>query len=134
MKPALALVAALLTSAPAVAQTAEDDEFLAEVERQERLDEAVLAVDRLVGAILDMPVGRLAEIAPPGSVEGEVRPGDTIRELGTRRDPAFEENVRGGARAMAAVVGNMVQQFETMMPELRAWGERVGEAAPDSIR
>ncbi|MBC7985677.1 MAG: hypothetical protein H7X93_03275, partial [Sphingomonadaceae bacterium] len=51
---------------PAFAQDrAEDQAFRAELEQQERIDEAVVAVDRMIGAVLDMPVGSLARALPP---------------------------------------------------------------------
>lgn len=126
---ALPLVA--LAAAPAFAQgtAAEDEEFLAEIEQQEELDATVLAVDGLVGAILDMPVGEFVRALPETAMAREVRPGDTVRDMGSRDNPDFEEQVRGGARAMTAVLGSMAQRFTAMLPELEAMGRRIGEAA-----
>lgn len=123
MKYPFAIAATALLTAPALAQTAQENAaFEAEIERQEELDEAVLAVDRLVEAVLDMPVGPLADALPGETLGGApVRQGDTVRDLGSRDDPAFEENVRGGARAMTAVIGDMMQKFTARMPELEGW-------------
>lgn len=123
MRHRLATTLAIMLAAPALAQASDEDAaFAAEIERQEQLDEAVLAVDRLVEAVLDIPVGPLAD-ALPGETLGaaQVRQGDTVRDLGSRDDPAFEENVRGGARAITAVIGDMMQQFTARMPELEGW-------------
>ena len=116
---------AFLMATPALAQfTDEDAAFAAEIERQERLDEAVLAVDGLVESMLDMPVGRLVEMLPSETAPRvPVDPDDTLREWGSRNDPAFEENVRGGARAMTAVIGDMMQDWAARLPELEGWGE-----------
>ena len=124
---------AALTASPALAQSSADDEaFQADLERQERLDESVLVVDRMIDAVLDMPVGALTDALPPETADlARVTPRDTLRDLGTRHDPAFEENFRGGARAMTAVIGSMMQQFQTALPALERWGEDVGEAHPD---
>lgn len=115
-------VFAAMIATPALAQDSADDaEFLVDIERQERLDEAVLAVDRLLDTVLDMPVGQLAEALPSETLgDARVREGDTVRDLGSRTDPAFEENVRGGARAMTAVLGNMMQEFAAKAVELGA--------------
>lgn len=121
-----------IAAAPALAQAHDDAAFEAEIERQEAIDETVIAVDSLVGALLDMPVGALAGALPPETLGGaRAREGDTLRDLGTRHDPAFEENLRGGARAMTAVIGNMMQRLETNLPALERWSEELRERAPD---
>lgn len=117
------ILLAALFPAPVLAQSADDDAaFAAEIERQERLDEAVLAVDGLVESMLDMPVGPLVEMLPAETAgPAPVDPDATLREWGSRNDPAFEENIRGGARAMTAVIGNMMQEWATRLPELEGW-------------
>ncbi len=138
--PALSLALA----APAAAQSADEgwDDIPAEAESNGDIwdddpyaeqDDMVLVVDELVGAILDMPIGRIAAMIPGDLVETDidVRPGDTVRDMALREDPQFEERARGGARAMTSVVGNMMREFNTLLPELRAIGDRLGRAIED---
>lgn len=126
LAPALAL--ALAT--PALAQ--DEGDIWADDPYAEQ-DDMVLAVDELVGALLDMPVGRIANALPPDIVDRdmEIRPGDTVRDMALREDPNFEENVRGGARAMTSVVGNMVREFTAIIPELEAMAGRLGRTLGD---
>ena len=123
------LLAALAT--PALAQNADDvwdDDPYAEA------DETVLAVDRVMDALLDMPIGRFARALPEAEMTRDVRPDDTLRSYGTREDPAFEEQMRGGARAMAGMATQMIGRLSEMVPELEAMGERLGDALPEDRR
>ncbi|MCA1748134.1 MAG: hypothetical protein ABR601_06820 [Parasphingopyxis sp.] len=117
---------------PAQAQTA--DEGLWDDDPYAEADETVLAVDRVMDAVLDLPVGRLAGAVPEADLARDIRPGDTLRSLGTREDPAFEERMRGGARAMAGMATQMIGRLSEMMPELEAMGERIGDALPEDRR
>lgn len=129
------LLAAPLLAAlalPAQAQKADDD--LWNDDPYAETDEAVLAVDRFMDALLDLPVGRFAGAVPEADLGRDVRPGDTLRSLGTREDPAFEERMRGGARAMAGMATQMVGRLSEMVPELEAMGERLREAPPEAHR
>ena len=94
-------------------------------------DEAVLAVDRFVGTLLDMPIGGLAGALPGMEIDEEVRPGDTLRDVGERRDPDFERNLRSQARAMTGVIGHMMRRLSAATPALEDWAERMGDAARD---
>lgn len=135
----LPLAIAALAASPAFAQDADAwaDEPLPPVETDDgdiwnddpyaEQDEMVLAVDSLMGALLDMPVGDLAGML--GDEAGrDVRPGDTVRDLGLRDDPNFEENIRGGARALTGVVGNMMRRISVIVPELEAMGATLGDS------
>lgn len=129
---ALLVPLCMVLAFPALAQAGDDAAFEAEIERQVRIDEAVIAVDGLVGALLDMPVGALAGALPAETLGGaRARDGDTLRDLGTRHDPNFEESIRGGARAMTAVIGNMMQRLETNLPALEQWAEETRDRSPD---
>lgn len=126
LAPALAL--ALAT--PAMAQ---DEGDIWDDDPYAEQDDMVLAVDALIGALLDMPVGRIAAALPEEMVETdvEIREGDTLRDIGSREDPAFEENLRGGARAMTAVVGTMMQELTGVLPELDRMADRLRGALGD---
>lgn len=132
MRIALLAVPLFALALPAQAQTADED--LWDDDPYAQSDETVLAVDRLMDALLDLPVGRLADAVPEADLGREVRPDDTLRSLGTREDPAFEERLRGGARAMAGMATQMVGRLGELLPELEAIGEELGEALPESRR
>lgn len=129
MKYPIILTAALLITAPAFAQDTGDDIWADDPYAAQ--DEAVLAVDSLLGALLDLPIGRLARSMPNVEIEGDFRENDTVRDFVTRDDPEFEEKMRGGARALTGVVANMMQEWATFLPELEAMGERLEQSLPE---
>ncbi|MGP1352903.1 MAG: hypothetical protein ACTS1Z_06230 [Parasphingopyxis sp.] len=118
---------ALATAAPALAQDGDiwdDDPYAAQ-------DETVIAVDRFMDVLLDLPIGRLAGSVPNVEIEGDVRPDDTLRDMMVRNDPNAEEDLRGKARMATAMIGSMLSEIETMIPELESWAERFGNAVPE---
>ncbi|MBC2778654.1 hypothetical protein [Parasphingopyxis marina] len=88
-------------------------------------DETVLMVDRFVSTLLDMPVASIAAALPQADIAGDVRPGDTLRDVMERENPELETQMRGGARALTAMIGDMSRQLTTMMPELESWSRRM---------
>ena len=125
----LVLLLAIILAAPAVAQ--EPDEDIWSDDPYAAQDETVLAVDRLLGALLDLPIGRLAQSMPNVEIEGDFHEDDTVRDFVTRDDPEFEEKMRGGARALTAVVGTMMQEFAAFLPQLEAMGEQLEQSLPE---
>lgn len=122
MKYTLAVATALLLAAPAPAQDDDlwdDDPYAAQ-------DETVLAVDRFMGALLDLPVGRLARAMPDLEIEGDIRESDTLRDMMVRENPEAEEELRGRARMATALVGTVLGEVETMLPALENWAENLG--------
>lgn len=122
MKYTLAVATALLLAAPALAQDDDlwdDDPYAAQ-------DETVLAVDRFMGALLDLPVGRLARAMPDLEIEGDIRESDTLRDMVVRENPEAEEELRGRARMATALVGTVLSEVETMLPALENWAENLG--------
>lgn len=118
---------ALATATPALAQDGDiwdDDPYAAQ-------DETVLAVDRFMDVLLDLPIGRLAQSMPNVEIEGDVREGDTLRDMMVRNDPNAEEDLRGKARMATAMIGSMLSEIDTMIPELERWAERFGNAVPE---
>lgn len=120
---------AIAFAAPAFAQDTDDDIWADDPYAAQ--DEAVLAVDSFLGALLDLPIGRLAQSMPNVEIEGDIREDDTLRDFVTRDDPEFEEKMRGGARALTGVVANMMQEFAAFLPELEAMGERLEQSLPE---
>ncbi|HEY0116646.1 MAG TPA: hypothetical protein VGB54_13100, partial [Allosphingosinicella sp.] len=119
----LLIIGAMLVAAPAIAQPPVHDEPLgvdiAEAAPDPRdLAEMAGRMDRLVGAIMDLPIGGIvAAVDPEG--RGEYRRGDTVRDMATRDDPDAEERLRSGIRGTTRSIGAMTQAFARVMPVLQ---------------
>ena len=129
MKLPIILAAAALMTTPALAQ--QSDEDIWDDDPYAAQDETVLAVDNIIGVLLDMPIGRLASIAPNVEMEGDIREGDTVRDMMLRDNPGAEEELRGKARMATAMIRTMLSEFEAFLPELERWGERLGDSLPE---
>lgn len=116
---------AIIVAAPALAQSAEDDIWADDPYAAQ--DETVLAVDRFVGALLDLPIGRLAET----EIQSDVRQGDTLRDMMVRDNPQAEEELRGQARMATAVMGTMLGEIETIIPQIERLGQLFGQSLPE---
>jgi hypothetical protein len=91
------------------------------------------AIDRLLGAVMDLPIGGIAAALDP---YGRSRhdPRTTVRDMATRDDPYAEARIRAGVRGAARGVGAMSQALARVMPELERSIDEVGreiEAAMD---
>jgi hypothetical protein len=129
MKYTLAAATALLLATPALAQDGDDDIW--DDDPYAHQDETVIAVDRIMDALLDLPIGRLASAMPEVEIEGDVREDDTLRDMMVRDNPGAEEDLRGKARMATAMIGTMLSEVETLLPELERWGERLGRSLPE---
>lgn len=114
--------AALFAPAPALAQPpAYDDDYDGRYERPlevRDIGRMAIAMDRMVGAIMDLPVGGIAAAVDPLG-RGGVHPRDTVRDLAERDDPYAEQRIRAGIRSTARGVGAMSESFARMLPVLR---------------
>lgn len=114
--------AALFAAAPALAQPpVYEDDY--EVRDERPLDardvgRMAQAMDRMVGAIMDLPVGGIAAAVDPLG-RGGVHPRDTVRDLAERDDPYAEQRIRAGIRGTAHGIGAMTESFARMLPVLR---------------
>jgi hypothetical protein len=91
------------------------------------------AVDRLIGAVMDLPIGGIAAAVDPYG-RGGYHPGATVRDMATRDDPYAEARMRAGIRGASRGVGAMSRALERVMPELERSLDQVGreiEAAMD---
>lgn len=95
----------------------------------------MIVVDCLLGALFDSPIGRLVHAMPSVEIEGDVREGDTLRDMMVREmvrdNPRAEEELRGKARMAMAMIGTMLSEFEAMIPELERWGDRLSQSLPE---
>ncbi|MEM8697009.1 MAG: hypothetical protein AAGE05_13395 [Pseudomonadota bacterium] len=119
----------LAIATPALAQNADDDIW--DDDPYAAQDETVIAVDRFMGALLDLPIGRLANSMANVEIDGDIREGDTLRDMMVRGNPRAEEELRGKARMATAMIGTMLSEIETMIPELERWGEQLGRSLPE---
>lgn len=91
------------------------------------------AMDRLLGAVLDLPIGGIAAAVDPYN-RGGIHPRATVRDMATRDDPYAEARMRAGIRGATRGVGAMSQAIARMMPVLQRSFDEVGreiEAAMD---
>jgi hypothetical protein len=91
------------------------------------------AMDRLLGAVLDLPIGGIANAVDPYN-RGRIPPGATVGDMARRDDPYAEQRMRAGIRGATRGVGAMSQALARVMPELErsiAQVEREMEAAMD---
>lgn len=92
------------------------------------------AMDRLLGAVLNLPIGGIAAAVDPYG-RSNVPPGATVRDMATRDDPYAEQKLRAGIRGATRGVGAMSQALARVMPELERTIEQVErevEAAVDA--
>lgn len=119
MRKLIIAAAALLAAGPAFAQPpAYDGEWDAPAAQAiDPVDVGRMAatMDRLVGAVMDLPVGGIAEALDPLGRSG-YRRGDTVRDMA---DPAAEARIRAGIRGSAAGIGAMSEAFARMLPVLQ---------------
>lgn len=89
-------------------------------------DGTVLAVDGIIDMLLDMPAAGMENLLPDRERARTVRRGDTLRDVLVRNDPDAEEQLRGGARAATAVIGQMIQRFTGMLGGIGGMAEGFG--------
>ena len=134
MRLILAGVAAAFTLAgPASAQrvfTPEAEEDLVRAIPPAAEVEAVAAtMDRVLGAVLDMPIGPLVDAIdaadPEGRRDRRRYPSDaTVGDMASRDDPHFEERLRDSLQRNSANMGRAMEQIAIAAPALRrALGE-----------
>jgi hypothetical protein len=136
MRKSLIAITALIAAPPALAQPPayEDDRDapLAALDPRE-VSEMARMMERLVGAVMDLPIGGLAEAIDPDN-RGGYRPGDTIRDMAERDDPYAEERIRAGIQGATRGIGAMNEALHRVMPVLQRSLEEVSrsiEAAVD---
>jgi hypothetical protein len=87
------------------------------------------ALDRLVGALLTVDVGPIIDAQDPFRRNPDHgRPGRTLRDMGERDDPYFEERLRSQVRGATVGTAAMMEAFARMAPALRQSLEEVRRA------
>jgi hypothetical protein len=156
MRKILFAGAALALAAPAVAQqpvasaTGYDDAYEAEADRgyddyvtDDRGEAPVLdgrdvaemgqTMDRLVGAVMDLPIGGIVAAVDPEGRSAHRR-NETVRDMATRGDPEAEARIRGGIHASTAGIGAMSEALAQMMPVFRRSMEEMERSMDRAMR
>lgn len=134
----LAIAAGILAlSAPAAAQPYPDemdDEIVRDLPPPERIDEMGAAMDRMVGALMDIPVGGIAQAMEPDRRLSEAERRRTVRDMATRDDPYAEERMRGSIGAMTSGMGVMMEQVAVLAPVMRRSLAEMARSMEDAMR
>ena len=76
-------------------------------------------LDRSLGALMALDLGPILDAADPyGRRPDYGRPGRTLRDLGRRDDPYFEERLRGSIYGATADMSRMMGAFAAAAPAL----------------
>ena len=127
MRRILIAAAALSLTGPAAAQqvfTPElDEEIDRAIPRAEQVEAAGETIDRVVGAVLDVPIGPIVdavEAADPDSRHRRRGPRDrTLRDMASRDDPHFEDRLRDSIHGVTVGMGAAMEQVAILAPVLR---------------
>ena len=141
MRKLLIAGALLCTAAPALAQPPGDyddeDRYEAPVPEDaltdpRAVDAAAQSMDRLVGAIMNLPVGGIMQALDPYNMRA-YPPNATIGELASRDDPyamaRIHAGIQGATRSMHAVQGAVAHA----MPALRRSIEEIRRSMEAAI-
>jgi hypothetical protein len=147
MRRILIGAAALALAGPAAAHPAHptdprDREIVRSIPHPAEVEAVGRSVDRVVGALLDVPIGPLADAidAADPRRRSDRRPhrrDETLGDLAADGDPYFEERLSDQIRGVTAGMGVMAEQLAVMAPEMRRAIERAGhdiERAIDDAR
>lgn len=144
MRKMIVAVAALALPAAAAAQQppappsgydgyAEDARDEAPLLDQREIADMAQSMDRLVGAVMDLPIGGIMAAVDPEGRRGH-RPDETVRDMATRDDPDAEARIRGGIQASTAGIGAMSQALAQMMPVFRRSMEEMERSMDRAMR
>ena len=130
---AAAAAAALALAGPASAQrvfTPEAEEDLVRaIPPAAEVDAVAETMDRVLGAVLDMPIGPLVDAIDAADPEARrdrrrYPRYETVRDMARRDDPYFEERLRDSLARNSANMGRAMEQIAIAAPALRrALGE-----------
>ena len=130
MRRILIGLAAIAVAGPAAAHPKDDAEIARAIPHPAEVEAAGQAVDRVVGALLAVPVGPLVDAIDAADPAGARhrrphRRDETLGDLAAGGDPYFEERLRGEISGATAGIGVMAEQLAVMAPEMRRALERI---------
>ncbi|HEY9553907.1 hypothetical protein [Allosphingosinicella sp.] len=122
MRNYLIAAAALACAAPAFAQPYPYPEAGEEVARElpstHEIETMGVAMDRMVGAVMDMPIGGIVEAMDPYRDPRDADRYQTVRDMATRDDPYAEERMRGSIGAITDNMALMTEKLAVLIPVL----------------
>jgi hypothetical protein len=135
----LALLASIASPALAAPRHPDDAEAARMAERlnDPRLQSAmsgmmIAMADMMMSLRIDGMRDAMRRIDPDaGDFGGDAR---TLGEAMTRDDPDFRDRLAGQARGGTAMMGSMASGMATMLPELRAMGDRIARDVERTAR
>lgn len=119
----LIAAAAAALAAPVAAQAPLTDPLEEEIVRSlpdpGEVEAMAPVLDRSVGALMSLDVGPIIDAADPYRRRPDYgAPGRTLRELGRRDDPYFEQRLRGSIYGATTDVSRMMGAFAAAAPSL----------------
>ena len=137
--------AALAIAGPAAAQPANppvdprDAEIVRSIPHPAEIEAVGETMDRVVGAVLDVPIGPLVDAIDAADPEGrkyrrQHRRDETIGDVAGRDDPDFEERLRDQIHGVTVGMGVMAEQLAVMAPEMRRAIERATDDIDRAVR
>jgi hypothetical protein len=128
---ALPLIA-LTLPAPVLAQDSDDDLMRTAQQLQDprTQDTLAAALSAMVGAMLDMRVGGIANAvakADPSGRSREVDPEMTVADMASRDNPDFQDELDGDIRDGTRMVGTMAGALAELLPQLTVLARDVEE-------
>jgi hypothetical protein len=130
--PLIALAAPL----PALAQDTDEAMAIARQLEDPRAQDALAgALSAMVGAMLDMRVGGIANAvakADPSGRSREVDPDMTVADMAARDNPDFSEDLDQDIRKGTRMVGAMAGVMAEMLPRLAGIAREVGASVEEA--
>jgi len=113
-----------VAASPALAQGPDydpgyGDEIARAIPRGEQVEMMAPVLDRMLGGLLSMDVGPMLDAVDPYARRpGYGAPGRTLREMGRRDDPYFEERMRSSVYGTTAEMGRMMDSLAAAAPAI----------------
>lgn len=140
MRRLLIGAAALALTGPAEAHPADeaDRDMVRSIPHPGEIEAVGETLDRVVGAVLAVPIGPLVDAIdradPEGRPHRRYRRGDTVGDVAGGGDPYFEERLRDQIHGVTIGMGVMAAQLAVIAPEMRRAIERAEQDIERAVR
>jgi hypothetical protein len=96
-----------------------EDDIVRAIPPAAEIEAMAPALDRSLGALMNVDVGPLLDAVDPWGRRSDYgRPGRTLREMGRRDDPHFEERLRSSLYGATGDMSRMMGAFAAAAPAL----------------